>query len=94
MYYLVIRHVYGSHHFNTIVPSLLQHWKRLNSGLELSSEAFITLSKRFKEHTKGWLKADKAAQQTRHRNPEVMDIYDTIKEKGMRNILFRSNIHL
>jgi hypothetical protein len=94
MYYLVVGHVYGSHHFNTIVPSLLQRWKRLNLGLELSSKALITLSKCFKEHTKGWLKADKAAQQTRHRKPEVMDIYDTIKEKGMGNIFLRSNLHL
>jgi flagellar motility protein MotE (MotC chaperone) len=51
--------------------------------LELSAEAFISLSKRFKASTKDWLKADKAAQQTRSRKPEVMDIYDTAKGKGM-----------
>jgi hypothetical protein len=73
-------------HFNIIVPSLLKRWKRLESGLELSAEAFLTLSKRFKQNTKEWLKADKTAQRTRNRKPEAMDIYDTAKGKGMRNV--------
>jgi hypothetical protein len=77
-----------------IVPSLLKRWKRLESGLELSAEAFLTLSKRFKESTKEWLKADKAAQRTRHRKPEAMDIYDTSKEQGARHVFLRSNPHL
>jgi hypothetical protein len=51
--------------------------------LELSAEAFISLSERFKDNTEDWLKADKAAQQTRSQKPEVMDIYDTTKGKGM-----------
>jgi Kyakuja-Dileera-Zisupton transposase len=88
MYHLGAWNSYGSHYFNKIVPSLLKRWKRLDSGSELSAEAFVTLSKRFKEKTKGWLKADNATQQTRHRKPEAMDIYDTAKEKGMRNLLF------
>jgi hypothetical protein len=79
-------HSHDSHYFNNIVPSLLKRWRCLDSGFDLSAEAFITLSKRFKEHTKGWLKADKAAQRTRHRKPEAMDIYDTVKEKGMQKL--------
>jgi hypothetical protein len=65
------------------VPSLLKCWKCLESGLELSSEAFLTLSKCFKTNTKEWLKADKAAQRTRDRKLEAMDIYDTSKGNGM-----------
>jgi hypothetical protein len=52
--------------------------------LELSSEAFLALSKRFKANTKEWLKADKAAQRTRNKKPEAMDIYDTSKGKGKK----------
>jgi hypothetical protein len=74
---------------NVIVPSLLKCWKRLESSLELSADAFLTLSKRFKQNTKEWLKADVAAQRTRHRKPEVMDIYDTAKEQGMRIAFLR-----
>jgi hypothetical protein len=59
--------------------------------LELSAEAFVTLSKRFKKQTKGWLKADMAAQQTRYAKPEAMDIYDIAKEKGMNTVFLRSN---
>jgi hypothetical protein len=77
MYYLCAGNVHGSHYFNIIVPSLLKPWKCLVPGLEFSSEAFLTLSKRFKEQTKGWLKVDMAAQRTRHRKPENMDIYNT-----------------
>ncbi len=69
--------------FYMIVPSLLKRWKRLDNGLGLSAEAFITLSKCFKKQTKGWLKADRAAQRTRDISPEAMDIYDTAREKGM-----------
>jgi uncharacterized protein YifN (PemK superfamily) len=54
--------------------------------LELSAEAFVTLSKRFREQTQAWLKADKIAQRSRQRKPEAMDIYDTVKEKGMINL--------
>jgi hypothetical protein len=79
---------------NYLVPSLLKHWKCLDSELELSAEVFITLSKCFKEHTKVWLKADKVAQRTRHSKPDAMDIYDTAKEKGMRYIFLQSNPHL
>jgi hypothetical protein len=59
--------------------------------LELSAEAFLTLSKRFKKQTKGWLKADKAAQRTRNDSPEAMDIYDTAKEKGIVNLFLCLN---
>ena len=80
--------------FYMIVPSLLKCWKRLDNGLGLSAEAFITLSKRFKKQTKGWLKADRAAQRTRDISPEAMDIYDTAREKGMEYLSLRSDPHL
>jgi hypothetical protein len=80
--------------FNVTVPSLLKRWKRLESGLDLSAEAFSSLSKRFKTETKEWLKADKVAQRTRHKKPEAMDIYDTAKEMGMGNAVLRSHLYL
>ena len=76
-------------YLDVTVASLLKRWKRLESGLELSAEAFLTLSKRFKANTKVWLKADKTAQQTRSRKPEAMDIYDTSKGTGTRNAFLR-----
>jgi hypothetical protein len=84
MLHLVLDICIADIQLDAIVPSLLKRWKRLDSGLELSSEAFLTLSKRFKTNTKEWLKADKAAQRTRNRKPEAMDIYDTSKGKGMK----------
>jgi hypothetical protein len=69
------------------VPSLLKRWKRLDTGLELSAEAFLNLSKRFKKNTKEWAQADKDTQRSRNRKPESMDIYDTVKGQGLRNIL-------
>ncbi|KAN0130001.1 hypothetical protein V8E53_012155 [Lactarius tabidus] len=68
--------------FHIHVPVLLKCWKRLQPGLELSAEAFINLSKRFKEQNKIWLAEDKVAQQKRHNNPGVMDIYDMSKSQA------------
>ena len=84
----------GMHIFNTmhtliltsVVPALLKRWKRLQSGLELSAEAFINLSKRFKNDRNTWLAQDKAAQENRHNNPDAMDIYDMINTQGMENM--------
>jgi hypothetical protein len=78
---------------NVTVPSLLKRWKRLESGLDLSAEAFVALSKRSKDRTKAWSRADKKAQRTRHITPEAMDIYDTTQEKGKRMLLIRLIIH-
>jgi hypothetical protein len=64
------------------VPALLRCWKRLQSGLELSAEAFLNLSKCFKEQSKTWLAEDNIAQHTRHNSPDAMDIYDTLKSQG------------
>ena len=76
------------------VPSLLTRWKRLQSGLDLSAEAFLTLSKRFKKQTKEWLKADNEAQQARSVHPEAMDIYDTVNEHGMHfSLMLRPSPH-
>ena len=68
---------------NFIVPALLKHWKQLQSGLELSTEAFINLFKCFKADRKTWLVDKKAAQMNRHNKPNAMDIYDTINTQGM-----------
>ncbi|KAN0138135.1 hypothetical protein V8E53_004024 [Lactarius tabidus] len=65
-----------------IVPALLKHWKWLQPGLERSAEAFLDLSKHFKEQIKTWLAEDKATQRTRHKNPDAMDIYDTSKTEA------------
>jgi hypothetical protein len=78
--------------FNLLVPALLKRWKRLQPGLELSAEAFINLSKCFKEQNKIWLAEDKVAQQKRHNNPGAMDIYDTSKSQGIGNIPHIFNI--
>ncbi|KAN0125452.1 hypothetical protein V8E53_015478 [Lactarius tabidus] len=48
-----------------------------------SAEAFINLSKCFKEQNKMWLAEDKVAQQKRHNNPGAMDIYDTSKSQAL-----------
>ena len=84
----------GTHTLNTmhtfilssIVPALLKRWKRLQPGLELSAEAFINLSKRFKNDRKTWLAEDKAAQENRHNKPDAMDIYDTINTQGIEHV--------
>lgn len=77
---------------NILVPALLKRWKRLQSGLDLSAEAFVNLSKRFKEQNRLWLAEDKAAQRTRHNSPDAMDIYDTFKTQGIGDIPYISDI--
>ena len=78
-----ILNILNINQLNFIVPALLKCWKRLQSGLELSTEAFINLSKRFKADRKTWLADKKAAQKNRHNEPNAMDIYDTINTQGM-----------
>ena len=68
---------------------LLKRWKRLQSGLELSAEAFINLSQRFKNQRGTWLEEDKIAQRTRHNKPEAMDIYNTMEMQGMNYFRLR-----
>jgi hypothetical protein len=51
--------------------------------MDLSVEAFDSLTMRLENHTKQWLKMDKHAQLHRCTNPSAMDIYDTATEKGM-----------
>lgn len=50
--------------------------------MDLSAEAFLNLSQRFKDKTKEWLEEDRKAQKNRDKAPEAMDIYDTSKEQG------------
>ncbi|KAH9011694.1 hypothetical protein EDB85DRAFT_1878307 [Lactarius pseudohatsudake] len=70
-----------------IVPSLLKRWKRLKPGLDASSKAYEALNQHFKHKSEQWLKDDECAQQDRQTSPSSMDIYDTVKEKGVWNIL-------
>ncbi|KAH8980291.1 hypothetical protein EDB86DRAFT_2835413 [Lactarius hatsudake] len=65
-----------------IVPSLLKQWKHMDTGIDLSADILDTLNTRFKTKTKRWLKAAKHAQSSRHEDPTVMDIYDTMTPKA------------
>jgi hypothetical protein len=44
----------------------------------------MDLSKHFKDQTKKWLREDRDAQANRQFSPSAMDIYDTVKDKGMK----------
>lgn len=55
-------------------------------GMDLSAEAFGSLTKRLKKHTRRWLKAERHAQSKRSTDCTVMDIYDTVTVKGMYHI--------
>jgi hypothetical protein len=63
----------------------------VTARLRVQSKVFLNLSKHFKEQSKTWLAEDKAAQQTRHKNPDAMDIYDTSKTEGMA-FIFKSSM--
>jgi hypothetical protein len=71
------------HNINSTVPSLLKRWKRLEVGLDTSAKAYQALSIHFKDKTKEWLLEDEAAQRDRQNAPSSMDIYDTVKRKGL-----------
>ena len=64
---IICIHADGAIHL--LVPSLLKRWKQLQSGMQLSAEAFESINKRLKKHTKQWLKADKYAQLNRNVDP-------------------------
>jgi hypothetical protein len=68
---------------NTTAPFLLKRWKRLEVGLDASSKTYKALSEHFKHKTKQWLQEDRVAQKTRWDTPSSMDIYDTVKQKGV-----------
>ena len=55
-------------------------------GMDLSAEAFASLTMCLRKHTKQWLKADRHAQSNRSTDSTVMDIYDTVTVKGMYDI--------
>jgi hypothetical protein len=55
----------------------------LQAGLELSVEAFQSLSLHLEKHTQQWLTQDQHAQINRNADPSVMDMYDTATAKGM-----------
>lgn len=60
----------------------------METGLELSADAFQDHCKRFGEKVKQWLETEKHAQTNRHQDPALMDIYDTVTKKsadGMEN---------
>ena len=70
---------------SVIVPALLQRWRRVDSGLDASFKAYNDLSEHLKDRTMQWLREEQLAQETRQNNPSVMDIYDTVKQKGIYN---------
>jgi hypothetical protein len=72
-----------SYVISTTVPMLLKRWKALEYGLEVSSETFKALSKRFKSRTIKWFQEEREAQDKRQMDPKAMDIYDTTMAKGM-----------
>ena len=69
--------------YHFIVPSLLKRWARMEAAMDLSADAFDSLSKRLGKNTKQWLKADRNAQLTRQSNSSIMDMYDTSTAKGL-----------
>ena len=69
---------------SVIVPALLQRWRQVDSGLDASSKAY-NLSELLKDTTMQWLRDDQLAQETRQKNPSVIDIYNTVKQKGIYN---------
>jgi hypothetical protein len=66
-----------------IVPSLLKRWNRLESGFDASALAYKELTRHYKDKVRGWYDDDQKAQADRQKSPEAMDIYDTVKDKGM-----------
>jgi hypothetical protein len=51
--------------------------------MDLSAEAFASLSNRFEKHINQWLDVEKHAQQNRTIDVTSMDIYDTSTDKCM-----------
>jgi hypothetical protein len=52
--------------------------------MELSADAFHSLSECLERYTNKWLTQDQHAQLNWHANPSLMDIYDTAKAKGIQ----------
>lgn len=73
----------SSSHTHILVPSLLNRWKRLNASMDISAEAFASLSNRLEKHVNQWLVVEKHAQQNRTIDVTSMDIYDTSTAKCM-----------
>ncbi|KAN0129093.1 hypothetical protein V8E53_013089 [Lactarius tabidus] len=78
-------------HCQEVLDAHMNHsnWKkmvrigqRLQAGLELSAEAFQSLSLHLEKHTQQWLTQDQHAQINRNADPSVMDMYDTATAKG------------
>ena len=70
--------VWCSHMYHFLVPSLLKCWSQMEAAMDLSADAFDSLSKRLGKNTKQWLKADQNAQANRHSDSSIMDMYDTV----------------
>ncbi|KAH8976825.1 hypothetical protein EDB86DRAFT_2839044 [Lactarius hatsudake] len=77
-----------------IVPSLLKWWKHMDTGIDLSADILDTLNTRFKTKMKRWLKAAKHAQSSRHEDPTVMDIYDTMTPKAPSRAVIQQQLIL
>ena len=61
---------------NVPVPSWLKWWKRLEREMDLSADAFESLSKQLRKNTKQLLKADQHAQLNRYTDSSIMDMHD------------------
>jgi hypothetical protein len=55
----------------------------LELGLDSSAKAYKALTVHFKHKPKQWLQEDLEAQENRQVIPSAMDIYDTVKQKGV-----------
>ena len=75
--------VWCSHIYHFLVPSLLKCWAQMETAMDLSANAFDSLSTQLGKNTKQWLKADQHAQLTRQSDSSIMDMYDTSTVKGL-----------
>ena len=61
--------------------------------MELSAEAFQSLSQHLEKHTSQWLIQDQHAQLNRNADPSLMDMYDTATAKGMHMNMIQQSLY-
>jgi hypothetical protein len=79
----IFMHAWCSYMYHFQVPSLLKRWRQMEAAMDMSADAFESLSKRLRKNTKQWLKSDQHAQLNRHTDSSIMDMYDTSTAKGV-----------
>ena len=65
----------------------------MDTAIDLSAEAFESLSKQLEQYTKQWSKAAQHAQLNRCTDSSIMDMYDTSIAKGM-NVFLSCELHV